>query len=185
MKFKSLVSYRQNCVQYQTMNKLQEKEELQTKICSLMSEKEKFLLRFCGEGIPKTVPSIQGKKTEVENELKLARAKLESARNSHRLLGELYSSGSNEKNKSVFNPEEFQRLKQEYVKKISAGAALQERLRAKRTELFNLRDGISSLELELERVRGKKEAPQNPWKIGVPYGYGVKRDKFSDRNKKF
>ena len=167
------------------MSKLQEKEELQTKICDLMSEKEKFLLSLCGEGNPKTVPSIQAKKAEVENELKLARARLASAKNSHRLLGDLYSSGSKDKNTSVFDPEEFMELKQEYVKKISSGAALQERLRAKRKELFNLRDGISRLEQELERVCGKKEGPQNPWKIGVPYGYGVKRDKFSDRDRKF
>ena len=166
------------------MNKLQEQEELQAKICSLMSEKEKFLLSICGEGNRSTVPTIQAKKTEVENELKLARSRLESARNSHRLLGELYSSGSKDKEKSLFNPEEFQRLKQEYVEKISTAAGLQERLRTRRNELFNLRDGISSLERELERIRGKKEAPQNPWKIGVPYGYGVKRDKFSDRNRK-
>ena len=167
-----------------SMSKLKEKEELENKICRLMSEREKFLLSFCGEG--KTVPDIQAKKTEIENELKLARARLDSAKNSHRLLGEFYSSESSIKNQSVFNPEEFERLKQEYVKKISTAADLKERLREKRNELFSLKDGISSLELELERVRGRKTgAPQNPWKIGVPYGYGVKRDKFSDRNSKF
>ena len=78
-------------------------------------------------------------------------------------LRELYSSGSNDKNKTVFNPEEFQRLKQEYVKKISDGAALQERLRAKRNELFNLRDGISSLEMELEsRLTTEKNRAKPP-----------------------
>ena len=167
------------------MDKLQQKEDLQTQICRLMSEKEKFILKFCGDGNQKTVPSIQTKKTEVETELQLARSRLDSAKNSHRLLAELYSSGSSNVNRSKFDPEEFERLKQEYVKKISTAAELKERLRAKRNELFNLKDGITSLELELERVRGKKEEPQNPWKIGVPYGYGVKRDKFSDRNKKF
>ena len=165
------------------MDKLQQKEELQTKICNLMSEKEKFILSFCGNGNQKTVPSIQAKKAEVENELKLARSRLDSAKNSHRLLGELYSSSGSSNNKSEFDPEEFERLKQEYVKKITMAADLKERLRAKRNELFNLKDGISSLELELERVGGKKEGVQNPWKIGVPYGYGVKRDKFSDRNR--
>ena len=167
------------------MSKLKEKYELQTKICRLMSEREKFILRFCGEG--KTATSIPAKKTEVENELKIARARLDSARNSHRLLGEFYASESSNNNQSIFDPEEFDRLKREYVNKISIASDLKDSLREKRDELFKLKDGISSLELELERVRGgrKEGAPQNPWKIGVPYGYGVKRDKFSDRNTKF
>ena len=166
------------------MSKLREKEKLQTRICRLMSEREKFLLKFCGEG--KTATSIPAKKTEVENELKVARARLDSARNSHRLLGEFYSSESSNSNQGVFDPEEFDRMKREYVNKISVASDLKDSLREKRDELFSLKDGISSLELELERVRGgeKEGAPQNPWKIGVPYGYGVKRDKFSDRNSK-
>ena len=112
-----------------------------------MAQKEKYILRFChGEDL-KTIPSIQVKKKEMENQLRTARAILDSAKNSKRILGEMYSSSPSEKKST--NPEEFERQKKEYVEKITAAGDLQERLRSKRNELIKLSRDNSSLQDEL------------------------------------
>merc|ERR1712150_415025 len=164
-----------------TMQKtlLEQKDELKIKVCGLMAQKEKYLLRFFhGEDL-KTIPSIQAKKKEIENQLRMARATLVSAKNSKRLLAEMYSSSPTVK--QTCNPEEFESQKKEYVEKITAADDLQERLRSKRDVLISLSRENSSLQAELHAVTGD-QAPRNPWMVGVPYGHGVKRDKFSDRS---
>ena len=153
---------------------LKSREKLKVEVCGLMSEKERFLKTFLSENDVKKIPSIQAQKTELEKQLREARAICISAKNSKQLLADLKSSQSSlTKDDSMSLTDfktEFESQLKKYVELTTKAGELRESLKSKKTELISLNKDVSRLELELVQVTGRKNAPRNPWTIGVPYG---------------
>merc|ERR1719158_2584034 len=101
-----------------------------------------------------------------------------SANKSLNLLTDIYQQRSQESLKNG-EPVSFEVLKKEYAGNLVKQGKLSKAVSKLRTEVKAQHKTISSLQSELDEYRGPRV--DNPWQIGVPYGYRATKISSSTR----
>ena len=115
------------------------------------------------------------KENQVRKELGEALQLLNNARGSLELLREIYEERNQKK---LEGADSFSSLKELYGKKIVEYGGLAQRHRKMRNEVKAFHKSNDCLQKELDQMRGRVQ--ENPWSVGVPYGYngtGGKRER--------
>ena len=69
-----------------------------------------------------------------------------------------------------------------YFRNIVIQARLTKEVRKLRSDVKTLHKSIASMNAEILKLKGPQES-DNPWQIGVPYGYRNKRDSSRTRRR--
>ena len=123
------------------------------------------------EGFDDDTNFLEDKETEIlmKSELLEAIQLLNNAKGSLELLIEIYAKRNKEKIGGTENLD-FSSMKKLYGEKIVEKGRLNEKLRKIKSEVRPLQMSNAKLKGELEKMRGSN-FQDNPWQIGVPYGF--------------
>ena len=94
---------------------------------------------------------------------------LNNARGSLELLKEIYAKRNQEKVDGI-ETLSFSSMKKLYGEKIVEYGGLAERHRKIKTEVKGFHKSNANMRWELDQMRGSR-VQENPWQVGVPYGY--------------
>ena len=144
------------------MNLYEQRDLINEQICKLIEEREKDLVLGAGEtsdSAPHTLDDLRG-------ELDEAKQYLESARNSLRILAEIYKQRTEDaKEVSTSNRrEKFEEMKRDYAEKITTMGRLEAEVRRVDKELGAKENSTAQLREEIRQVKGDSgQENSNPW----------------------
>ena len=146
------------------MNFYEQRDLVNEQICKLIEEREKDLVF----GADKTSDSAPHSLDDLRGELGEAKQYLESARNSLRILAEIYKRRTEDAQEvSISDRRKKFEMKQDYAEKISTMGRLEAEVRRVDKELGAKKNSTAQLREEIRQVKGDSgQENTNPWQVG-------------------
>ena len=147
------------------MNLYEQRDLINEQICKLIEEREKDLVFGADETSGSAPPSLD----DLRGELGEAKQYLESAKNSLRILAEIYQQRTEDAQEVSISDrrEKFEEMKRDYAEKISTMGRLEAEVRRVDKELGAKKNSTAQLREEIRQVKGNSgQENTNPWQVG-------------------
>ena len=150
---------------FSKMNLYEQRDLINEQICKLIEEREKDLVFGADETSGSAPPSLD----DLRGELDEAKQYLESAKNSLRILAEIYQQRTEDAQEVSISDrrEKFEEMKRDYAEKISTMGRLEAEVRRVDKELIAKKNSTAQLREEIRQVKGDSgQENSNPWQVG-------------------
>ena len=151
---------------FSKMNLYEQRDHINEQICKLIEEREKDLVF----GADETSGSAPHSLDDLRGELDEAKQYLESAKNSLRILAEIYQQRTEDAQEVSISDrrEKFEEMKRDYAEKISTMGRLEAEMRRVDKELSAKKNSSAQLREEIRQVKGDSgQENTNPWQVGL------------------
>ena len=150
---------------FSKMNLYEQRDHINEQICKLIEEREKDLVFGADENSGSAPHSLD----DLRGELDEAKQYLESAKNSLRILAEIYQQRTEDAQEVSISDrrEKFEEMKRDYAEKISTMGRLEAEVRRVDKELSAKKNSTAQLREEIRQVKGDSgQENTNPWQVG-------------------
>ena len=150
---------------FSKMNLYEQRDHINEQICKLIEEREKDLVFGADENSGSAPHSLD----DLRGELDEAKQYLESAKNSLRILAEIYQQRTEDAQEISISDrrEKFEEMKRDYAEKITTMGRLEAEVRRVDKELGAKKNSSAQLREEIRQVKGESgQENTNPWQVG-------------------